>query len=133
MAIAKPLHKMNHDQDPADMIRRTVGDVANVELTGLQILVGTYIRPEKTSGGLLLTQKTREEDFYQGKVGLVLKMADGAFEETDKVKFSVKIKVGDWIVYYPQDTHSLSLNGHHCRLVEEGDVRMRVPNPDMVL
>ena len=134
IGVNKSMHHMNHDSDPAEAVKKAVGDISQLEITGVQVLVGTYIRPEKTSGGILLTNKIREEDLYQGKVGLVLKVAAGAFVDGPDAKFNgFTVKPGDWIFYRVADGFSLSLNSHHCRIVEDVHVRGRVPHPDMVM
>ena len=70
---------MSHIEDPANEIRKRIGDISQIEVLHNQILVGVYIRPEKTKGGILLTSQTRDEDRYQGKAGLVLKKGPLAF------------------------------------------------------
>ena len=135
IGMTKSFHKMDHSkEDPAETVRKAVGDISQVEITGVQILVGTYLRPAKTSGGILLTEKIRDEDIYQGKVGLVLKVAEGAFVDGPDAKFNgFKVQEGDWVFYRVADGFAMSINGHHCRLIEDVHVRGRVPNPDIIL
>jgi len=135
LGVGKSFHNMEHgDIDPADTVRLAVGDVSQIEITGVQILVGTYLRPEKLKSGLILTDKIRDEDIYQGKVGLVLKVADGAFVDGLDAKFNAfKAKPGDWVFYRVADGFSMSINGHHCRLIEDVHVRGRVSTPDLIL
>ena len=135
LGVSKSFHSMDHgDVDPADTVRAAVGDVSQIEITGVQILVGTYIRPEKFKSGIIQTAKVREEDIHQGKVGLVLKVADGAFVDGGEAKFNgFKVSPGDWVFYRVQDGFSTSVNGHHCRLIEDVHVRGRVPHPDLIL
>lgn len=131
----KTFHDMDHKKDPAEQVRKAVGDISEIEITGVQVLVGTYLRPESTKSGLILTDKMREEDVYQGKVGLVLKVADGAFADGGPdTKFNgFMVKPGDWVFYRVSDGFAMSLNGHHCRLIEDVHVRGRVPRPDIIL
>ena len=135
VGMTKSFHAMDHSKiDPAQSVRDAVGDVSTIEITGVQILVGTYLRPEKTKGGILLTDKIRDEDIYQGKVGLVLKVAEGAFVDGPDAKFNgFTVQPGDWVFYRVADGFSMSINGHHCRLLEDVHIRGRVPNPDIIL
>ena len=64
-----PYMRMEHDTDPAEMIRKEMGNISDIEIFHNQVLVAIYIRPEKTKSGLYLSAQTREEDKYQGKVG----------------------------------------------------------------
>lgn len=136
IGVSKSMQQMDHSKgDPADIIKTAIGDISTLELTGVQVLVGTYIRPQKTRGGIILTDKIRDEDLYQGKTGLVLKVAPGAFVDGGPdTKFNgFKAEVGDWVFYRVSDGFSLTINGHHCRIIEDVHVRGRLPNPDMVL
>lgn len=135
IGIAKPLHQMDHSaEDPADTIRNAIGDISQITLTGVQVLVGTYVRPKKTKGGIHLTDKYRDEDLYQGKVGLVLKVAPGAFEDGPDAKFyGFKVKEGDWVYFRGSDSWSLSVKGYHCRVLEDVYVRGTLPSPDLVI
>lgn len=129
------LHVMRaaHVTDPAADLAAAVGDLSGVELFHNQILVATYKRPEKTAGGIFLTDNARKEDEYQGKVGLVLKKGPLAFVDDASVKFNGQdVAIGDWITYRASDGWALTINGVHCRMVEDSHIRMRVAAPDLV-
>jgi hypothetical protein len=133
-----------HDRDPREEIQDRVGDLDWFELRVNQILCAVYERPEKAKFGsleLTLTDKTRQEDRYQGKVGLVLKMGPMAFEDDAKNKFlpNDKLKIGDWVVYRASDGWQITLTGDGsegsrqlCRVFVETDIRAVIPSPDMV-
>ncbi len=124
---------MSHIEDPANEIRKRIGDISKIEVLHNQILVGVYIRPEKTKGGILLTSQTRDEDRYQGKAGLVLKKGPLAFVDDDNNKFhGQNVDVGDWVFYRVSDGFPLVLNGTLCRLLEEVHVKGKIPSPDVV-
>ena len=95
---------MSHIEDPANEIRKRIGDISKIEVLHNQILVGVYIRPEKTKGGILLTSQTRDEDRYQGKAGLVLKKGPLAFVDDENNKFhGQNVDIGDWVFYRVSD------------------------------
>lgn len=126
---------MQHDRDPAEAIREEVGDIESVQLFYSQILVGIYKRPERTRSGIILTDKARDEDVYQGKVGLVLKKGPTAFRDDPENKIffhNQDVQKGDWIVFRPSDGWALSLNGTTCRVLQDVHVRARIPQPDIV-
>lgn len=128
-----PPMKMAHDADPSKEILETVGDLSELEIFNNQILVGIYIRPQKTKGGIILTDATVDEDRYQGKVGLVLKVGASAFQDEKGQWFkNVDIKVGDWVVFRPSDGWAIAVNGAPCRILEDYSVRARVQHPDHV-
>lgn len=125
--------KMLHDKDPKDVILDEIGDLSGYELAPSRVLVGIYQRPEKTAGGIILTDKTKKEDIYQGVVGLVLKVGPGAFEDDDVNKFhGFSVKPGDWIEYKPSDTEKVSINGVMCRRLPDVLVKAKIAHPDLV-
>ena len=70
---------MKHEVDARQEILKAVGDISNFNVFHNQVLIAIYIRPEMTAGGIIITNKTRDEDKWQGKVGLVLKKGPSAF------------------------------------------------------
>jgi co-chaperonin GroES (HSP10) len=122
-----------HKYDPAHEIREKVGDLSKVEVLHNQILVGIYIRPEKTAGGIYLSDTTRGEDKYQGKVGLVLKKGPLAFVDDAHNKFhGQNVEAGQWCFFRVSDGFSFMLNGHLCRLLEEVHIKGIIPSPGVV-
>lgn len=98
------------------------------------VLVALYVRPEKTAGGLVLPEAYREEDVYQGKVGLVLKMGPLAFKHDDTHVWPERTPAeGDWVVFRVGDAWPLVLGKVPCRIMREGAIRMIIARPDLVI
>lgn len=129
-----PAMVMAHDTDPKTEIMEKLGDLSGVELFHNQILVATYVRPKKTKSGIYLSDQTVNEDQYQGKVGLVVKLGPQAFVSDEKTDFSgVKVNEGDWIFYRPSDGWPQQVNNVPCRIFDnEFLIRGRIASPDMV-
>ncbi len=126
-----PAAKMVHLRDPKDVIWSAVGSLDDHEIMLNKILVGVYLRPEKTQSGILLPDQIRKEDEYQGKVGMVLKMGPLAFK--DEQFEGARVDVGDWIMFRASDGFPVIVNGYLCRLLEdEKDVKMKIPAPDSI-
>lgn len=124
---------MLHEKDPKQVLLEQVGDTSSIEVFNMQVLVAVYIRPEKTKGGLFLSDKARDEDRYQSKVGLILKKGPTAFVDKDGEWFSgLDIKEGDWIVFRPSDGWNITVNGTLCRMLDDMSVRARIAHPDQV-
>ena len=130
---------MLHDEDPKLEILKKAGDLTDVEVFGNDILVALYIRPQKTKSGIILADATRDEDRYQGKAGLILKIGPTAYVDDDGNKFR-DINVGDWVVFRPSDGWPVSLNGVGsgsrdaipCRVISDINIRLRVSSPDAI-
>lgn len=128
-----PYMVMEHEVDPKQKIIADIGDVSNFEIFNNNILVAVYQRPAKTKSGLYLTDKTTDEDRFQSKVGLLLKMGPRAFESNSEGWFDgVAFEVNDWIVFRPSDGWSITVNGVLCRVLSDTQVRGRADQPDRV-
>jgi co-chaperonin GroES (HSP10) len=107
--------------------------VDKIDVTFSQILIGIYKRPEKTKSGIILTDDTRAEDEFQGKVGLVVKVGPMAYRDTDDVQFEgFKVKVGDWVVIRASDGWPLKIGKTLCRMIPDTGVRIVIPEPDLI-
>ena len=128
-----PYMRMQHDVDPRKAILDEMGNIDDIEIFHTQVLVAIYLRPDKTKGGVILAPQTRDEDKYQGKVGLIIKKGENAFiDDTGKWFNHVKCDVGDWIVFRPSDGWQINVHGQLCRILNDTDVRGRIPVPDAV-
>ncbi|RUV82304.1 hypothetical protein EOA46_25270 [Mesorhizobium sp. M1A.F.Ca.IN.022.05.2.1] len=126
MAASKP-------QSTKDEIIAAIGDLSKLEIMHNQILVGIYMRPEKTAGGIILTDKTIDEDKWQGKVGLVLKTGPQAFKSDGATDFAGQsVAEGDWLIYRVSDGFAIDINGTHCRLLEDVHIKGRVSDPTVI-
>ena len=124
---------MLHETDPKAVLLKDVGDVSHIEVFNMQVLVAVYIRPEKTKNGIILSDKTRDEDRYQSKVGLIIKKGPSAFvDESDKWFSGIDVKEGDWIVFRPSDGWNITINGTLCRMLDDMSIRARISHPDQV-
>ena len=120
---------MLHEEPPATAIKRIIGDIDGYEVGPRQILGAIYLRPEKTVGGIVLSQRNLDEDFYQSKVVLALKVGDGT-------TFAGKQVIeGDWLVVRPSDCWSLEVNGVRCRHFFDSEIRARVTDafPELIV
>ena len=133
--------------DPAKPLWDAAGDLSDYEVFHNLVLVATYIAPPKVLKGphgedviLHRTDRNHEEDRFQGKIGLVLRVGPVAFLDDSVAKFGgVTIKPGDWVVYRPSDGYELyirdrtkSNEGLSCRLIEDTFIRGRVKDPSLI-
>jgi co-chaperonin GroES (HSP10) len=135
-----PATLMVYDEDPKLEITNRVGELNDVEIFGSDVLVALYIRPEKTRSGIILADATRQEDKWQGKAGLVLKLGPTAYLDENGEKFR-DISVGDWVIFRPSDGWPVTLRAVNsvsskdavaCRVVNDLHIKMRVSSPDAI-
>jgi co-chaperonin GroES (HSP10) len=124
---------MKHAVDPKQHILDELGDISDIEVFKNQLLIAIYIRPEKTASGIILTNKTVDEDRYQGKVGLVIKKGPQAFVDPENKWFNGRnVEVGEWVFFRPAESWSLNVHGVDCRLVDDIDIRGTSKFPDAI-
>lgn len=124
--------KMTHAVDPKKTVQEAVGDISKIELFNNQVLAAIYMRPEKSAGGIIYTDRARDEDKWQGKVGLIVKMGPVAFQGDDEWFKGVNVKIGDWVIFRPSDGWQLEINGHPCRVLNDISIKGKIPTPDVV-
>ena len=127
---AKKLAQLSQAANPKLALISAVGDLTREEVLSDLVLVATYIRPEKTAGGIIRPIDNIKEDELQGKVGLILKMGPQATEYTDDTPATCQ--VGDWVVYDIKAGWAVTINEVACRLVPYARLRMRISSPDVV-
>jgi co-chaperonin GroES (HSP10) len=100
---------------------------------GSRVLLATYRRPEKTKGGIILTDKTKDEEENQGKACLVIGKGPGAFVSDENYDFrGLNVEVGDWVAIWVYEARPMVIEGHPCRVVRDQDIIMKIPVPDRV-
>jgi co-chaperonin GroES (HSP10) len=130
---AMPFMRMHHDTDPKQALLDEMGPLDDLEVFNNQVLVAIYVRPNKTKGGIMLSEQTRDEDKWQGKVGLVVKKGPTAFKDEEDTWFKdIKVEVGDWVVCRPGDGWNINVHNVMCRMIADYDIRGRVSAPDAV-
>ena len=125
--------EMSHDEDPKTKLLNEIGDLSHIEVFNNQVLLATYIRPEKTKSGLYLSDKYRDEDKFQSKIGLIVGLGPDAFADESGTWFrDTAFNLHEWVVHRPSDGFSMTINGVLCRLVTDTQIKMRVQGPDQV-
>jgi co-chaperonin GroES (HSP10) len=127
-----PAALMLHDNDPRKELLDKLGDISDFELFHNKVLVAIYVRPEKTKGGIILADTIRDEDIYQGKVGVIVKAGPSAFQSDGKWTWPESVSIGSWVVYRVSDGWSLKVNGINCRILDDVSIQAEVSSPDTI-
>ena len=133
VVTASKIQELAQAADPKKAIMAAVGDLSKLEVFADLVLVGTFIRNERTAGGIIRPSDNVKEDEYQGKVGLVLKKGPLAFAEWANVDDGGEnAQIGSWVVYAIKDGWPVQINGTPCRFVPYSKLRMRITDPNLV-
>ncbi len=127
MAIisAARLLELAEAEDPKQALIDFV-DVSGIEIFGENLLVGTYIRPEKTKGGIIRPKDNIKEDVFQGNVGLVLKVGNGILEGVEEI-------LHKWVIFGYNDGLKYIYCDVDVRIISIDRVRGTVADPTKVL
>jgi co-chaperonin GroES (HSP10) len=136
-AISISIEKLSKADDPKKALIDQIGELAiqGYELMEDDVLLATFVRPEKTKGGIIITPKAKEEDRFQGKVGLLLKKGPTAFKYDKSGHHYYEgepPKIHDWVVYRPSEGWEIALNGVSCRLIRSAMIRGKVRDPETI-
>lgn len=97
-----------------------------------QVLTMTFVDSERTAGGIIKIAQTRDEDRFQGKVGLVVAIGPGAFKDDTIAQFhGTKLKLHDWVLTRPADGMEIFYNGCTLRLFEDVNIKAIIADPTM--
>jgi hypothetical protein len=131
--------------DPKESLLKKLGDISEIDIAQNEVLLAMYMRPEKTAGGIIMVPKNLDEDKFQGKVGLVVKIGPACrfIRKGDGgVVYGIDIKLHDWVAVRTSDTWSLEINPDPnvsdpraftlCRLVFDDQIRLKVPHPAVI-
>jgi len=99
------------------------------ELPGFHILVRPVSVKEKTKGGILLPNSTKEDMSYLTTVGKVIKMGNLAYNDTDKFPKGPWCKEGDYICYAKHAGQKIQYKEVKMILLYDDQVIMKVQDP----
>lgn len=128
------LMDLSRANDPKEALLNAVGKaIDHIHVFGAQLLVGTYIEPEKTAGGIYRPQTSVQEALWQGSIGLVLKKGPWAFQNDEALGVDWKsqnVEVGQWVVFRYSSSWEQHLNGVSVRFVDDRDIKGIIDNPE---
>ena len=92
-----------HPDDLLDEMERESGVRSLPVVVGYHILVKVWVRPEKSSGGIIFTDQTRGEDEYQSAVGKVMAMGPQCYtgrhyDGAPRFPEGPWCKIRDWVL-----------------------------------
>jgi co-chaperonin GroES (HSP10) len=137
MSIILPrraIDDVSRSADPYAEILKKVGSLSDITVMYNMVLLAAYVKPERTKGGIILTDQSKEEDVFQGKTGMVLKLGKDAFQDDDQNTFNgQKAEIGEWVVFKVGDNWKLTIREWPCMLVRDTSIKMKVTDPSIIV
>lgn len=107
--------------------------IDGIRLAPSKILVATYRRPARTSGGIIMAGSHLDEDKWQGVAALVLKLGSSAFIDDATTTFGgFSAKQFEWVTFRPSLGVAREFNGLHCRIIQDSNIDAVIEDPTLV-
>ena len=117
-------------EDPRKEIKKWCGSLAKEKILGDRVMVAVYGRPEKTAGGVYVSDSQIQEDQYQGCVGAVVALGPLAFVYDGQFKWEGdKPKVWDWVLFKPANGYQYAFRKACIRIFPSCTIEAIVSDP----
>ena len=123
--------------DPVKVIMdRVASELPKLNIFGPRVLIALAPSAGKSKGGIIFTDKRKDEGRFQGKAGLVLKFGPSAFKYDPRYPSydweGPKADVGDWVHFFNSDSREIGIGGIACRYIWDSDILGLVSDPEAV-
>ena len=105
--------------------------------TGWRVLIAPFNPPKKSKGGILLNQKTLEEDVIQTNVGYVLRMGPLAYADQERYPTGPWCEEKQWVIFARYAGSRFRLNdekraafGSEVRILNDDEILGTILDPD---
>ena len=95
---------------------------------GYRILIRPLPAAEKTKGGIILTDRNKEDQAYLNSVGQVIAMGSECYSDRKKPW----CKVNDWVVFGRYAGAKISVQKVKMVIINDDEVLGTLENPDLV-
>ena len=99
---------------------------------GYRVLVMPYAGPEKTKGGIILADPTREVNQHGSCVAYVVQLGPDAYEDMDKFPNGPWCEAGDWVCIGKFAGTRLDVNGVEMRMFNDDEFLGGAPDPEAI-
>ena len=101
--------------------------------TGWRVIILPYRGAEKTKGGIVLSDQTREKQQLTTVCGYVLAVGDLAYKDEGKFPNGPWCEKGDWVIFGRYAGARIGLDGGEIRILNDDEILARINNPEDIL
>jgi chaperonin GroES len=101
--------------------------------TGWRIVLLPYKGAEKSKGGIVLADQTREKQQITTVCAYVLAVGPLAYKDTVKFPEGAWCKEGDWIIFGRYAGARIGLDGGEVRIINDDEVLAVIGDPEDIL
>ena len=99
------------------------------ELPGFHVLVRPVSVKEKTTGGIIIPNSTKDDMSYLTTIGKVIKVGELAYNDTDKFSKGPWCTLGDYVCYAKHAGQKIQYKNVKMLLLYDDQVIMKVQDP----
>mgnify|MGYP003628099508 FL=1 len=97
------------------------------------MLILPYAGPEKTKGGIYLSENTQETIQLTTVVGLVLKQGNLCYRDKEKFPLGKWCAEKDWVIFGRYAGSRFKITGGEVRILNDDEIIATVSNPADIL
>jgi co-chaperonin GroES (HSP10) len=101
--------------------------------TGWRILILPYRPPKTTKGGILFSDKTRDEAQIQTVAGYVLKTGPLAYADKKKFPEGPWCQEKQWVIFARYAGSRFKIEGGEVRILNDDEILATIKNPEDIL
>lgn len=101
--------------------------------TGWRVIILPYRGAEKSKGGIVLADQTREKQQLTTVCGYVLAVGDLAYKDEGKFPNGAWCKQGDWVIFGRYAGARIGLDGGEIRILNDDEILARINDPEDIL
>ena len=98
--------------------------------TGWRIVVLPVRPPQKSRGGIVLSEQAVERQQIATVCGYVVALGELAYADTEKFPFGPWCQKGDWIVFGRYAGARIGIDGGEIRILNDDEVLAKISDPD---
>ncbi len=112
------------------LIKKEIG--VDLDVHGYRVLLKAIALPEKTKGGLILSESLRNMEKRSYNIGLVLKMGDQAYQPLERFGGKPYCSIGDWVYYSSYERDEVNINNHLCYFINDERIYATLSESDLI-
>tara|TARA_R110002012_G_scaffold317666_2_gene534538 strand:+ start:1005 stop:1490 length:486 start_codon:yes stop_codon:yes gene_type:complete len=101
--------------------------------TGWRVLILPYMGAERSKGGIILSDQTREREQLATVCGYVVAVGPDAYADQIKFPEGPWCKKGDWVIFARYAGSRLKIDGGELRLLNDDEILAILQDPTDIL
>ncbi len=101
--------------------------------TGWRVIILPYRGAEKSKGGIVLADQTREKQQLTTVCGYVLAVGDLAYKDEGKFPNGPWCEKGDWVIFGRYAGARIGLDGGEIRILNDDEILAHINDPEDIL